>query len=214
MTDRILLILADNPAGLEARQLQAALGVETFPRDELGTLIADGRAVLDMTSGVDVYRLGMPKEAPKAKAVPTSRMVPIALLDALALAVGVPAGTSLVDMCHAIEAERAIGIANHRALQARADAAAAVGVSWVEDSSGVLRASVPFACPEVIVEDRATPWLPAGWSATYTCDGAEVRPTSRGRWEWAVGVEGEDGSGVCADLANALAKADAVRALS
>jgi hypothetical protein len=206
--DRILLILADNAAGLEARQLQAALGVDAFPRDDLGTLIADGRAVLDTTSGVDVYRLGAPVAvAPKPKSAPTSRMVPIALLDALALAVNVPAGTSLVDMCHSIEAERATGIANHRALQARTDAAAAVGVRWQEVSDGLLVASLPAAPP-------TSPTLPDGWSAVYTCDGAEVRPTTRGRWEWAVGVDGEDGSGVCADLANALAKADAVRALS
>lgn len=208
MIDRILVHLADNPAGLTPQQLLGALGVE-HPgdvTDPLSTLLGDRRVERADVGGVDVYRLGKPAEAPKTKAAPTSRMVPIALLDALAGAVNVPAGTSIVDMCHSIEAERATGIANHRALQRRSDAAAAVGVSWVEDSEGVMRASVPST-------GCAAP-LPDGWSVVYTCDGAEVRPTTRGRWEWAVGVEGEDGSGVCADLANALAKADAVRALS
>jgi hypothetical protein len=205
----ILDLLTANPAGLTLAQLREAAGADIA---SLGALVGDGRVEPCDLGGVDGYRLGKPKTTePKAKAAPTSRMVPIALLDALALAVNVPLGTSIVDMCHSIEAERATGIANYRALQRRVDAAAAAGVTWTEDADGLLHASVPFACPEVLVE---RPTLPDGWSATYACDGAKVRPMSRGRWEWAVGPDGEDGSGVCSDLAKAIAKADAVRALS
>jgi hypothetical protein len=204
----IIDLLTSNPDGLTLGGLRdhgADVGT-------LAHLVGSGAVALipGAADGVDVYRLAAPV-VPKTKPAPTSRMVPIALLDALALAVGVPMGTSLVDMCHSIEAERSTGIANHRALQRRSDAAAAAGVSWVEDADGVLRASVPFACPEVLVE---APTLPDGWIAIYSHGDDEVHPLPRGRWEWRVGVGGEDGSGVCSDLATAIAKADAVRALS
>ena len=181
MIDRILDVLSANRDGLTPAQLLGALGIERAGdiTDSLSTVLGDGRVERAEVGGVDVYRPGSPP-ASKPKAAPTSRMVPIALLDGLAEAVSLPRGTALADIAKAVEGLRN---ANER---------------WSASLTPATQA----------------PTLPDGWSAVYACGGAEVRPTTRGRWEWAVGVEGEDGSGVCADLSIAIAKADAVRALS
>lgn len=201
MIDRILSILAANRDGLTPAQLLGALGLTSAGdlTDSLATVIGDGRVERAEVGGVDVYRLVAPP-APKPKAAPTSRMVPIALLDALAEAVDGERGMALT-----------LIVARVQALAEMRRAAGDLGVTWsnVSPTPGTWTAAIPHTSAP-----STSPPLPDGWSAVYTCDGAEVRPTTRGRWEWAVGVEGEDGSGVCADLANALAKADAVRALS
>lgn len=187
MTATLLALLAENPQGLTLAQLPEGAG------RELGPLLADGRVTLDTSSGVDVYRSGKAPEAPKAKAAPTSRMVPIALLDGLADALDEPRGTLMSDLVKRVE-------------------------TLVEQLDAAARKSLEVPDALVASEGRSPPGLsytpPAPWVAQYIYDDGKsfAKVTASGkRWEWTVD---DGGTGEAATLEKAIRIADAVRALS
>ena len=199
MIDRILNVLSDNPEGLAPRQLQAALGLASPGEltDDLGTLIGDGRVEHADVGGVSVYRKGVVKpEAPKAKAAPTSRMVPLVHLDNIATALGLEPGTPMATIVAQVQ------------VLAEMRRAAGEIVRWeTHDAVTWIAFPHPSAPSSGYIP-------PAPWVASYAYDDgksyAKVSASGK-RWDWAVD---DGGTGDAATLEKAIRIADAVRALS
>jgi hypothetical protein len=126
----ILDLLTANPDGL-------TLGGLCDHGADVGTLahlVGSGAVALipGAADGVDVYRLAAPV-VPKAKAAPTSKMVPIALMDGLADALDEPRGTLMSDLVRRVEVLREqldAAIAAARPESSTTPAAAQVHAGW------------------------------------------------------------------------------------